>query len=72
MEVVMQLGLTIDGMSCGHCVGRVRQALEAVPGIRIDALTIGSATVSYDPDRTSPAAIACAVTNAGYETRPAA
>lgn len=59
--------MTISGMSCGGCVGAVRAALGAVPGTRVDSVTVGSATVSYDPSHTSPAAIAQALRNAGYE-----
>ena len=64
---MQQLKMTIDGMSCGGCVSTVEKALRALPGIRVDAVKVGSATVSYDATRTTPAAIAQAVTNAGYE-----
>ncbi len=55
-------------MSCGGCVSAVRKALGAVPGTRVDAVTVGSATVSYDAARTTPAVIAQAVRDAGYES----
>ena len=64
---MQQFKMTIDGMSCGGCVSTVEKALRAVPGIRVDAVNVGSATVSYDATRTTPAAIAQAVTDAGYE-----
>lgn len=66
------LTLAISGMSCGGCVGRVSSALKQVPGVRVDAVAVGSATVSYDPSKTSPVAIAAAVNAAGYSTREAA
>lgn len=59
--------MAISGMSCGGCVSAVRTALGAVPGTRVDSVGVGSATVSYDPSQTTPAAIAQAVRNAGYE-----
>lgn len=68
---MQQLKMTIDGMSCGGCVSNVEKALRAVPGIRVDAVNVGSATVSYDATRTAPAAIIQAVTNAGYESHTA-
>ncbi len=68
----MRLSLNIDGMSCGHCVARVRQTLERLPGVRVEAVDIGLATLSYDPDRTTPHLITQAVANAGYEARAAA
>ena len=64
---MQHLKVTIDGMSCGGCVSTVEKALRAVPGIRVDAVDVGSATVSYDATRTTPAAIAQAITSAGYE-----
>ena len=62
-----QITMAIGGMSCGSCVRAVREVLRAVPGTRVDAVTVGSATVSYDPSRTTPAAIAEAVRRAGYQ-----
>ncbi|MEO8504591.1 MAG: heavy-metal-associated domain-containing protein [Acidobacteriota bacterium] len=59
--------IAISGMSCGGCVSAVRKALEAVPGTKIDAVTVGSATLHYDASRTSPETIAQAIRDAGYE-----
>lgn len=65
------LDLEISGMSCGHCVGRVSKALQAVPGVTVESVEIGSASVAFDPSLTNAAAIAQAVTAAGYEARVA-
>ena len=59
--------LQINGMSCGHCVNAVRQALEAVPGVSVENVAIGSARVSYEPDKTRTTDITEAVADAGYE-----
>ncbi|MEP7383143.1 MAG: heavy-metal-associated domain-containing protein [Gemmatimonadota bacterium] len=64
---MQQATLGISGMSCGGCVSTVRKALDTVPGIRVDAVTVGSATVSYDESQTTPAAIAQVIRDAGYE-----
>ena len=69
---MQQTTMTIAGMSCGGCVSNVQQALRAVPGTRVDAVTVGSATVSYDSSRTNPAALAQAVRDAGYRPLTAA
>lgn len=58
--------LTIDGMSCSHCVGAVTRALEQLEGVRVDEVKIGSASVSYDPTATSTARIAQAIEAEGY------
>jgi copper chaperone len=63
--------LEIGGMSCGHCLASVRGALEALPGVKVEELKLGSATVSFDEQATEPAAvakaIAQAVEDAGYD-----
>lgn len=60
------LRLDIEGMTCDHCVRAVRTALEGVEGARVDSVAIGSATVRYDPSRTSPDALVDAVNDEGY------
>ena len=62
-----RLDLTIDGMSCGHCLNAVRGALGRVPGVKIETVTIGRATVEFDPAAASAAQIAAAVSAAGYQ-----
>lgn len=64
--------LTIDGMSCGHCVMHVRKALEALPGVSAESVEIGKATVSFDPATVDAARIEAAVTEEGYPARVAA
>lgn len=61
-----KLSLAIEGMSCGHCVRAVTGALQAVPGVTVDAVAIGSAQVTFDPAQAAEAVIAAAVTAEGY------
>ncbi len=63
------LELAITGMSCDHCVGRVRKALASVPGVTVRHVTVGHATVDYNGQPESPTAIVQAVDDAGYEAR---
>ena len=58
--------ISIDGMSCSHCVRSVDQALKALDGVAVEQVAIGSATVSYDPATTTPDRIAEAVEDEGY------
>jgi copper chaperone CopZ len=44
----------------------VKQALSAVPGVRIDTIRIGRADVSYDENETGPDQLEAAVAEAGY------
>ncbi len=62
--------LHIEGMSCGHCIGRVRSTLQQIPGVEVLSLELGSAVVRYPAGETTPEAIARALTADGYETTP--
>jgi copper chaperone len=62
-----QITLRVDGMSCGHCVSSVREALSTVDGVRVDDVRIGQATVSFDPAQVSVGTLIDAVADAGYE-----
>ncbi|NOT10017.1 MAG: heavy-metal-associated domain-containing protein [Gemmatimonadales bacterium] len=62
--------LAIDGMSCGHCLNAVNQALSAVPGVSLTSLRMGRAELRYDPALTDEARIAAAVERAGYRATP--
>ncbi|HEY7569321.1 MAG TPA: heavy-metal-associated domain-containing protein [Gemmatimonadaceae bacterium] len=67
-----QLRLEIDGMSCGGCVAAVRAALSRVPGVRVDDVSIGTATIAIDPSQASVGSVIDAVQDAGYDAREAA
>ena len=62
----MKLQFVIDGMSCGHCVRAVRNALEALPGVTVEEVNVGSATVEADGSPATIDAIKAAVDDAGY------
>ena len=60
--------LEVAGMTCSLCPMTVRKALERVPGV-LDARVDFAATraqVEFDPQRTTPDALAKAVTDAGF------
>ena len=61
--------LKVSGMSCGGCVASVTRALRALPGVAevTVALEPGTATISFDPQRTGLPALKRAVEDAGYE-----
>jgi copper chaperone len=57
--------LKIEGMTCGHCVTHVKQALAAVPGVAgpVEVTLAGDAQV---PGSADPAALIAAVVEEGY------
>ena len=61
-----QQTIAIRGMSCGHCVAAVKRALSGVEGVEVKEVTIGSATVGFDPNRTSAERITQAIEAEGY------
>lgn len=64
------LTLHIEGMTCGSCLRRVRQALERVPGARVLRIDRRTADVEIDDDNVtweaSVEALLRAVEDAGY------
>ena len=61
-----KLTMQITGMTCGHCVAGVTRALKGVPGVTVDQVSIGTASVEYDPTATTPTDITTAVEDEGY------
>jgi copper chaperone CopZ len=57
--------LKIEGMTCGHCVRAVEQALSEIPGVKSAAVEIGSARVEAD-DSVSRDALVAAVEEEEY------
>ncbi len=66
-----QVNLSIGGMSCGHCVAAVRDALEQLPGVAVQQVAIGTASVALDPTSVSAATVVSAIQEAGYDARVA-
>jgi copper chaperone len=63
--------LEVAGMSCGHCVHAVQEALSGVEGVSVDNVSIGKASVSV-ADNVKIGALIDAVADAGYEANEAA
>ncbi len=58
-DAVSTVSLSIDGMSCASCVGRVERALKAVPGVGTASVNLATerADISFDGAADLPAAI---------------
>jgi len=61
-----RLELTIEGMSCEHCVRAVKGRLERTPGVKVNDVQVGSATIDYDPATTSIDDLEEAIADEGY------
>lgn len=60
------LSLTIEGMTCDHCVRAVKNRLAATDGVRVEEVTVGAARIAYDPAKTNLDAIEEAIADEGY------
>jgi copper chaperone len=58
--------LSIGGMSCGHCVMHVKQALDAVDGVDVEDVQIGKARVWYEDEKIAKV-LTDKVKEAGYK-----
>ena len=65
----MEVTLKVDGMMCSKCEGRVKKALEAVPGVEnaVADRTAGTAVVTGEG--LDAAVLRAAVTEAGYDVK---
>jgi copper chaperone CopZ len=61
-----EVNLKIEGMSCQHCVMRVKKAIDALPGISGTEVGIGSAKIGYDESKIQKKDLREAVEKAGY------
>jgi copper chaperone len=63
--------LHITGMSCGHCLKAVTNALSSAAGVQLRSVQMGRAELDYDSAVTTPAEVADIVADAGYAATPA-
>jgi len=63
---MQNLKLTIEGMTCEHCVRAVRGRLEKTDGVKVGDVQVGSATLEYDPKRTNITTIEDVIADEGY------
>jgi len=66
-----QVHLAIRGMTCGHCVAAVTEALKQLSGVDVQHVAVGTASIALDPQATSTAAVVAAIQDAGYDARVA-
>jgi copper chaperone len=67
---MMDVTIKIDGMSCQHCVMRVKKALDALTGIKSSAVEVGKAVVTFDESVIKKQEIENGIIKAGYKITP--
>ena len=66
-----RLTLTIEGMTCEHCVRAVENRLTRTPGVEVERVEVGSAVIRLDPGATSIDVVEDAIADEGYTAYPA-
>ncbi|WP_255350347.1 heavy-metal-associated domain-containing protein [Methanosarcina sp. 2.H.A.1B.4] len=69
VETITQETIKVEGMSCGHCVMRVKKAIEGLEGVtKVDvSLENKQAVVEFDEGKIDVEKIKAVVKETGYE-----
>lgn len=62
----MSITLNVQGMSCQHCVARVKTALESVHGVNQVEIDLESGNTVVEGEQLDPGVLGQAVIDAGY------
>lgn len=63
--------LHIDNMHCGGCASNVKRVLQNLPGVEVQNVAVGSASLRVDPEQTPPQRVVEQLTEAGFPARVA-
>ena len=58
--------LTIEGMTCEHCVRAVEGRLRKTPGVEVGRVVVGAADFRYDPEKLTLDDVAELIADEGY------
>ncbi len=61
--------ISIEGMSCQHCVMRVKKAIDGLRGINKADVEVGKVKVTFDESMTGRKEIEEAIVKAGYKIK---
>ena len=62
--------LRVEGMSCEHCVARVKKALEGAEGVRVAHVTLEPGRAVVEGEGLDPETLSAVVEDTGYAARP--
>lgn len=58
--------IKVEGMSCEHCVARVKDALIGLEGVQVESVQIREVVVSLHSGEVGREAVLAAIQSAGY------
>ena len=64
-----EMTVPVEGMSCGSCVANVKQNLKPMEGVQQVSVSLEerTATLTYDPEKVTPAQVQQAINALGYK-----
>lgn len=64
--------LTVTGMTCGHCVQRVTDALEGTAGVEKAKVNLKKeqAKIKFEPSKVTVEQLVAVIKDTGYEAKP--
>ncbi len=70
-EKKLNTTISVEGMHCNHCKAKVEAAIKAVKGVKSlnVSLETASADIVYAEGKTTPEAIARAITDSGFDAK---
>ena len=66
---MIETTIQVEGMSCQHCVMRVRKAVEGLAGIAKSDVQVGRVNVTFDESKIKQKDIEEAILKAGYKIK---
>lgn len=65
----MKRTIAIEGMSCGHCTGRVEKALGALEGVKVIEVSVDKKHAIVEAEGVADAVLTETVEDAGYDVK---
>ena len=62
-----EINLKVEGMSCQHCVMRVKKAIEGLGGVLGSDVAVGNVMVKFDESKVRKEDIEKAIVATGYK-----
>ncbi|MDA8240016.1 MAG: copper ion binding protein [Nitrospiraceae bacterium] len=66
---MIETAIQVEGMSCQHCVMRVKKAVEGLAGIVKSDVQVGQVKVTFEESKIRQKEIEDAIVKAGYKIK---
>jgi copper chaperone len=66
---MIETSILVEGMSCQHCVMRVKKAVEGLAGVAKSDVQVGRVNITFDESKIQKKDIEGAIAKAGYKIK---